>query len=156
MDIFQKNSTKGLNYGLSSAYPLVLWSATFGKTSVTLNFISFEPEMFRSKAIQVLSVYYSDVLNTLKNGRLSENFRWVLPWSEGRFKSIKTENFFQWFVSNRSLSFSLYLLMLAWQSDTILNDKKKMNLSGFAYSVRTFLCVLTQIIDVLNTLKNGH
>ena len=39
---------------------------------------SFALEMFCSKAIQVLSVYYSDVLNTLKNRLLSENFRSVL------------------------------------------------------------------------------
>ena len=41
MDVFQKNSTIGLNYGPSSAYPFVLRSLVFGKKSVTSNFISF-------------------------------------------------------------------------------------------------------------------
>ena len=46
MNVFQKNFTIGLNYGPTSAYP------------------SLHLKMFRSKAIQVLSLYYSGVFYT--------------------------------------------------------------------------------------------
>ena len=67
MDIFQKNSTIGLKYGLSECVSFCSLKRCVQQKNVTSNFISFALEMFRSNVIQVLSVYYSDVLNTLKN-----------------------------------------------------------------------------------------